>query len=87
LQTIGKVLQISVMNTTTNRPRIELDANQVCDLCEKNEARVFAVAKYLGIKHHQFSTWYTESSAIARSLNATAANPSDTLRTILDQIA
>ncbi len=75
------------MNTTTNRPRTELDANRVCDLCEKNEARIFAVAKYLGIAPHQSSTWFTESSTIARSLNSTAANPAETLQHILSQIA
>jgi hypothetical protein len=75
------------MNTTTNRPRIELDANQVCALCGKSERRIFSVAKYLGIAPHQFSTWFTESSAIARSLNATAADPTDTLRHILSQLA
>jgi hypothetical protein len=75
------------MNTTTNRPRIELDANQVCELCGKSERRIFAVAKYLGIAPHQFSTWYTESCAIARDLNSATANPADTLRHILSQLA
>jgi hypothetical protein len=75
------------MNITTNRPRIGLDANQVCDLCGKSERRIFAVAKYLGIAPHQFSTWYTESSAIARELNSTATNPAETLQHILNQIA
>jgi hypothetical protein len=74
------------MNTTTNRPRIELTANQVCELCGKNESRVFAVAKYLGIAPRQFSTWYTESCAIARELNSATANPADTLRHVLAQI-
>jgi hypothetical protein len=74
------------MNTTTTRPRIELTANQVCELCGKNESRVFAVAKYLGIAPHQFSTWFTESSAIARELNSATANPAETLQHILTQI-
>jgi hypothetical protein len=44
-------------------------------------------AKYLGIAPHRFSTWYTECSAIARSLNSTAANPAETLAHLLTQIA
>jgi hypothetical protein len=66
------------MNTTTNRPRIELTADDVLIACGKNESRIFAVAKYLGIAPHRFSTWFTESSAIARSLNATVSDPADT---------
>jgi hypothetical protein len=75
------------MNTTTNRPRIELTADAVLVVCGKNEGRIFAAAKHLGIAPHQFSTWYTEAMAICRELNATAADPADTLRYILSQIA
>jgi hypothetical protein len=75
------------MNTTTNRPRAELTADDVLIACGKNESRIFAVAKYLGIAPHNFSTWFTESSAIARSLNSTSKDPADTLRHILSQIA
>jgi hypothetical protein len=75
------------MNTTTNLPRIELTADAVLIACGKNESRIFAVAKYLGIAPHQFSTWFTESSAIARELNSATANPAETLQHILSQLA
>jgi hypothetical protein len=84
---VYEIIHRCAMTTTTNRPRIELDANQVCALCGKSERRILAVAKYLGIAPHQFSTWYTESSAIARELNSATANPAETLQHILSQLA
>ena len=71
--------------TANQADRKELTANQVAEVCGNNETRLLLVASAIGINHR--NSWYIAASEIARELNITAADPADTLRHILSQIA
>jgi hypothetical protein len=71
--------------TADQTDRKELTVNSVAAVCGKSETRLLLVASAIGINHR--SSWYIAASEIARELNTTAADPADTLRHILSQLA
>jgi hypothetical protein len=71
--------------TANQTTRTKLTPQTAAEVCGNNETRLLLVASAIGINHR--NSWYIAASEIARELNITAADPADTLRHILSQIA